>query len=441
MFTLLAPALLLASLAQAEPSWHQFRGPLGTGVAPAADPPIEWSESHNLRWKALLPGKGHSTPIISGDLVVLTTAVPFGDAVEPRFDQAPGAHDGLAVTQEHRFVALAISRDSGELVWERVLHEGFPREGGHDTASYASDTPVTDGERVVVSFGSRGVFGLDLDGNIFWSVELEPANTKHAHGEGSSPVMFDGTVVLVRDHEDDSYVLALDAESGEERWRVDRNEPTSWATPIVVQDGERNLVVVSGTGRVRAYDLADGEIVWECGGLSHNVVASPVAADGVVYAGSSYEKQALLAIRFEGARGNLTETDRLLWVRRRATPYVPSLLLYEEALYFLHHYQGFLARVDAKSGKEAGRPLRLEGMSNVYASPLGAGGRVYIVDRSGRTAVVSHDSEPRVLALNDLEDSFSASPVAVGRELFLRGEQALYCIAESQAEVQDGEKR
>jgi hypothetical protein len=394
-----------------------------------------WSVERTLRGTVLLPGTGNSTRIFWGDVIVLPGAVPFGAARPPRLDDAPGAHDGLPVTQAYRFVAFALSRTDGSLLWERVLREAVPHEGGHFTASYASATPVTNGEQLVVSFGSQGVFGLDLDGAVFWEHGLEPARSKHAHGEGSSPAMHGTTVVLTHDHEGQSFVLALDAESGDELWRAERDEPTSWATPIFVDDGERTLAVVSGTNRLRAYDLASGDVVWECGGLSNNVVASPVADGAVVYAGSSYEKQALLAIRYPGARGDLGETDRVLWVRRRATPYVPSLLLLEDSLYFLHHYQGMLARVTAATGKEPGRPLRLEGLNEIYASPLGVGSgseaRLYVVGRSGRTVVVAHGAEPLVLARNDLDDSFSASPVAVASELYLRGEEFLYCIEES----------
>ena len=417
----------------AEHYWPQWRGPLATGVAPHADPPLEWSETENVRWKTPIPGKGHSTPVIWGERIFLTTAVPFGEPFEPRIDTAPGAHDGLAVTQKHRFEVLAVDRRDGEILWRRELREEIPHEGGYYTGSYASQSPVTDGEHLFVYFGSRGLFCLDLDGWVLWEKDLGQMQTKHAHGEGSSPVLHGDTLIVNWDHAGRSFIAAFDKSTGEQRWKVPRDEVTSWATPIVVESSGRTLVVVSGTKRVRGYDLATGEVVWECGGLSHNIVASPVAGDGMVYAGSSYEKQALVAIRLEGARGDITETDNLVWYRRRSTPYVPSPLLYGDSLYFLHHYQGFLTRVDAKTGEEPHRPLRLEGIEDVYASPVGAADHVYITDRSGVTAVLSHSAPPRLLARNRLEDSFSASLAVVGRELFLRGERFLYCISEEQS--------
>ena len=411
-------------------SWAHWRGPLATGEAPDGDPPVTWSESENVRWKVSLPGKGHSTPVVWEGRIFVTTAVPFGDAVEPRIDDAPGAHDFVPVTHKHSFEVIALSLESGEELWRRKLKEEFPHEGGHTTGSYASASPVTDGERLIAFFGSRGLFCLGLDGEVYWDVDLGDMDTKHAHGEASSPALFGKAVVVNWDHEGESFVVALDRDTGEERWRVEREEVTSWSSPIVVEENGKPQVIVPGTTRSRGYDLGSGEVIWECGGLSHNIVASPVAADGMVYIGSSYEKRAMVAIRLEGAKGDITNTDQVAWYRRRGTPYVPSPLLYDGTLYFLNHYQGLLTRVEAKSGKEPHRPVRLPGLNDVYASLVGAADRLYVVDRSGVTAVLSHASPPEILARNILNDSFSASPVIVGKCLLLRGDRQLYCLAE-----------
>ena len=414
--------------------WAQWRGPLATGFAPHADPPVRWSEKENVRWKSAIPGKGHSSPVLWGERVFLTTAVPFGDALDPIVDDAPGTHDSVPVTQQQRFLALALDRRDGKLLWQTTLREELPHEGGHFTGSYASASPATDGEVLIAPLGSRGLHALDLAGNVLWKQDLGRMATKHAHGEGSSPLLAGELVVVVWDHEGDSFVAAFDRRTGVERWRVPRDEETSWASPIAVEHGDRTQVVVSGTKRIRAYDLESGALLWQCGGLSSNVVCSPVAGDGLVFAGSSYESQALLAIDLSRARGEITDGEAVLWTRRRATPYVPSLLLVDDTLYFLHHYQGFLARVTARTGVEHERAFRLEGMDDVYASPVSAAGRVYVTDRSGVTMVLRHvaagSGELEVLARNTLDDSFSASAALVGRELFLRGEQFLYCLAE-----------
>ncbi len=429
--TLALHFLQTASMAESKDRyWPQWRGPLASGTAPDADPPVAWSESRNIKWKVRLPGKGHSTPIVWEDRIFITTAVSEGEPLEPRYDNAAGSHDSLPVTHRHRSVVLAVDRCDGKILWQRTLHYGVPQEGGHYTGSFASNSPVTDGEHLFAFFGSRGLYGLGLSGEIQWNMDLGQMQTKHAHGEASSPALHGDTLVINWDHEGQSFVMALDKRSGAQRWKVERNEVTSWATPLIVEHEGGVQVIVSGSGRVRAYDLGTGAVIWECGGLSANIVASPVAAEGMVFAGSSYDTQAMLAIRLSGARSDVTGTNQVVWARTRGTPYVPSPLLYEGWLYFLHHYQGILSRVEAKTGEERSGPFRLGGIRNVYASPVGAAGRVYITARNGTTVVVSHGDTPRILSVNRLQDRFSASPAVVGGELFLRGERNLYCIAE-----------
>jgi outer membrane protein assembly factor BamB len=335
------------------------------------------------------------------------------------------------MTHHHEFALLAVSRKSGKILWQQTVDKGLPHEAGHVSASLASASPVTDGERVFAFFGSRGLYCLDTAGKLLWKKHLGEMHTKHGHGEGSSPVLHGETVIVNWDHEEQSFLVTLDKRTGNQRWRVTRAEDTSWATPIVVEHDGGAQVIVPGTHRVRGYDLASGAIVWECGGLSSNIVASPVAAGGVVYAGSSYDTRALLAIRLQGAKGDITGTRQVLWSRRRGAPYVPSPLLYGDALYTLQHYQGLISRIDVKTGEDQGGPFRLEAIDSVYASPVGAAGRVYVTSRDGVTQVISHgDAKPKMLAVNRLDDGISASAAIADRELFLRGERFLYCLAE-----------
>jgi len=415
---------------EAERFWPQWRGPWATGVAPHGTPPLEWSENKNIRWKTDLPGLGHATPIIWGDRIFVTTAIAFGDAVDPMPDTAPGAHDNSPVTHHHQFVVLAINRADGKIVWRKTLNKKLPHEGGHYTGSLASNSPVTDGKHVLAFFGSHGLYCLDFNGELKWKKDLGKMLTKHAHGEGASPVLFGDTLVVNWDHRGQSFVVAIEKTTGKQRWRVDRDEVTSWATPIVVNHKGKPQVIVSGTGRVRAYDLNSGKVVWECEGLSNNVVASPVYGDGMVFSGSSYDTRNMLAIRLDGAKGDITDSKNLVWSRRRGPPYVPSPLLYDDSLYFLAHYQAILSRVNTKTGNDSAGPFRLDGIRDIYASPVGANGRIYLTDREGVTLVLSHSKIPRVLAVNKLEDSFSASAAIVGSELFLRGKRHLYCIGE-----------
>jgi outer membrane protein assembly factor BamB len=421
-----------ASARQSVPAlehWGHWRGPLQNGVAPRAEPPLEWSETENVRWKVELPGKGHSTPVVWGERVFLTSALPVGEPIGPFVDDAPGTHDSAPVTHAQRSLVLALERASGKVLWHSVLDERVPHEGGHLTGSFASASPATDGEVVVAPFGSRGLFVLDVQGKLLWKQELGSLATKHAHGEGSSPLLVGDSVVAVADHEGGSFVVAYERRTGKERWRVARDEETSWASPIALDFGGKTQIVISGKKRIRAYDLATGEVLWAAGGLSSNVVCSPVTDGVFVYAGSSYESQALLAIDLARAKGDVTGTDVVPWVRRRATPYVPSLLLLDGSLYFLHHYQGFLSGVEARTGKEPERAFRLEGLDDIYASPVAAAGRIYVTDRGGTTAVL-RPGKLELLARNTLDDSFSASAALAGRELYLRGERYLYCLAE-----------
>jgi outer membrane protein assembly factor BamB len=412
-------------------SWAQWRGPLATGVAPHADPPTQWSETQNVRWKVAIPGKAHSSPIAHGDHVFLATAIPIGERQKPVYDRAPGTHDNVPVTHRHQFVVLAVRRLDGRIAWQKVLKEDFPHEGGHETGSLASNSPTTDGEMLYAHFGSRGLYALGLDGGLKWHKDLGRMDTLHAHGEGSSPVVYRDTVFVVWDHEGDSFVAALDKRTGAERWRSARDEKTSWSTPIVIEHAGKPQLVVSATRRVRGYDITNGKVLWECAGLTDNVVSSPVYGHGMVFAGNSYYRQAMFGVRLDGATGDITETDRVAWRLNRMTPYVSSPLLYDDTLYFLRHLQNILSRVEPATGKPRGEALRLEGIGDmIFSSPVGAAGRIYVTGRDGSTVVVRHDRENAIVAVNRLDDSFSASAALIDRELYLRGERWLYCLAE-----------
>ncbi len=310
-------------------------------------------------------------------------------------------------------------------------------KGAHVTASLASASPVTDGKRVWFYFGSYGLYCLDFEGTTIWSRNLGRMNSKHGHGEGASPILDGKFLALNWDHEGQSFVVTLDKTSGETIWRQDREEVTSWSSPIVVEHDHRKQLIVAGTGRIRAYDLANGALIWQCGGMSNNIVATPVAADGMVYFGSSYEIRQMLAIKLDGARGDITSTDQVVWTRNARTPYVPSLLLVDGQLYFLRHYQGIMTRLIARTGEEPSGPFRLPGMNEIYASPVSAAGRIYVTDRSGSTEVMSVGKKPRKIAVNRLNDRFSASVAIAGDDLFLRGEKHIYRISERRRDTDE----
>ena len=417
-------------------NWHQWRGPLGTGEAPNATPATSWNfdpkskAGENITWRSEIPGKGHSTPIVSGEFIFVTTAVPVGEKFEPRYSGAPGAHDNAPISQKHEFRIVAIDRKSGIIRWQKTVHEAIPHEGAHISASLASASPTTDGIRIFAFFGSYGLYCLDFNGNLLWKKSFGPMSSKHGHGEGSSPALHRDTLIVNWDHEKQSFIAAINTQNGKVRWRFERDEVTSWSSPIIVQHANKNQVIVPGTRRIRAYDLGNGDVIWSCGGLSSNVVATPVSADGMVFAASSYDTRNMLAIRLDGATGDITDSDHIAWSRRQRTPYVPSPLLYRGSLYFLRHYQGIMSRVDASTGEENTPPFRLGPIRNVYASPIAADGRIYVSDLDGVTVVFSHGEIPRPIAANTIGEPISASLVAVASELYIRGESHLFRIDE-----------
>jgi len=411
-------------------AWPQWRGPLGTGEAFDANPPLDWSPTKNIRWKTPIPGRGHGTPIVWGDRVFITTAVPVGDKLPPKMSGRPGEHDNLAVDSKLEFVVMAFNRENGNELWRKVVREALPIEGGHMSASLASASPVTDGKYIYASFGSHGLYCLDFQGELLWERDFGTMHSKHGHGEGSSPVLYEDKLIVNWDHEGQSFIVALDKRTGEPVWKRDRNEVTSWSTPIVVEHGGRPQIVVCGTERVRSYDLNTGETLWECGGLSSNIVGSPVSRNGIVYVGSSYEIRIMMAIQLDGAKGDITGSKNVLWTRARGTPYVPSMLLAGDSLYFLTHYQNILTRLYGPDGSESPGPMRLESLGNIYASPVAANGYVFVTDREGKTLVIRDGDPPRQFSLNAIDEEVNASLAIVGQQIFLRGTEHLYCIEE-----------
>ncbi len=410
--------------------WPRWRGPMATGVAPRANPPTNWSESENIRWKIPIPGLGHSTPIVWDGRIFVTSAEPYGEDLTAPVDRDPGAHDNLPADKMQRFVIRAINRKDGSIVWQKILREVQPHEGTHDTGSWASNSPVTDGENLFAFFGSRGLYCLTLDGQLVWEKNFGEMQSRHGHGEGSSPALYEDTLVINWDHQGDSFIVALDKKTGNEIWRRQRDEITSWSSPLVAVVNGKPQVIVAATGFVRGYDLATGNTIWKCSGLSRNVCATPVVAGGIAVVTNSYDWQKMLAIRLVDATGDITDKPAVIWSRDKQTPYVPSPLLYDDHLYFTSHLRGIITCVNLKTGKTIFGPDRIPKLTQIFASPAAAAGRIYIPDRRGYTAVVKHGDTFEMLALNRLDDAFTASPVIVENELYLRGEDFLYCISE-----------
>ncbi len=436
---LVALPVFVASGASAQ-NWPAWRGPLANGAAPGANPPLEWSETRNVKWKVSLPGRGTSTPVIWDDQVFILTAIPAGKkaGATPAAEsgEAPGRRGGRgggmseAPTEEQSFTVLALDRSSGKIRWQHSPRTQLPHEGHHRDHGFASASPVTDGEHLIVSFGSFGLYGYDLKGRLLWEKDLGDMRTRNSFGEGSSPALSGNTVVVLWDHEGDDFIVALDKRDGKELWRQKRDEPTGWCTPLIVDHGGKKQVVVNGTNKVRSYDLATGELIWEAGGQTANAIPSAVSGHGRVYVTSGFRGAALQAITL-GKTGDLTGTEAIAWSHSKGTPYVPSPLLAGDRLYFFSGNNAMLSIFDAKAGTALLETERIAGLNGVYASPVAAADRVYLVGRDGGTVVAKEGPKLEVLATNRLDDGFDASPAAVGTELLLRGRQHLYCLSES----------
>jgi outer membrane protein assembly factor BamB len=340
---------------------------------------------------------------------------------DPRFPKKT-----TAPTCYYRFVVLSFDRDTGKLRWQHTATEQVPHEGHHPTHSYAAGSPTTDGRTLCVSFGSRGIYGYRLNGDLIWHRDLGRLNTRLGWGEAVTPVLHNNRVLLNWDQEDNSALICLDAETGQTIWRTPRDEKTSWNTPLVVNRDGKTQVIVNGTKRIRSYDFNSGKLLWECGGMTVNPIPSPLADEARVYCMSGYTGSAACAVPLD-SHGDLKD-HQLAWRHTHGTPYVPSPLLIGDRLYFTQANSPLLTVLDAKQGTPVLDRVRLPGQQSFYASPVAAAGRIYLVDRKGVTLVLRQSDKLEILATNRLDDAIDASPALVGKQVFLRGEKYLYCI-------------
>lgn len=421
-------------LSEYEKNWPQWRGPYANGVAPAGNPPIEWNENKNVKWKVEIPGKGHATPVIWGDQIILLSAVQSEKKVETREqEEKQQQNQWMSPTETeyiHKFVVISVDRNSGKIRWQTTVREELPHSSTHQFGSWASNSPVTDGENIYAYFGSQGLFCLNKEGKIIWERDFGQMEKVMSFGEGSSPFLYKDKLILLRDHEGQSYLHVINKKTGEDVLKIGREEVSTWATPVIVEYEGKTQIITSATNKVRSYDLANGEVIWECSGMTRNVIPTPVSANGMIYLMSGFRGSALLAVNFSKAKGDITDSDAIVWKYDQNTPYTPSPLLMDDKLYFLKVNNGYLTCLNAKDGKEYYSSEKLEGIQNIFASPVGVKDRFYITGADGTFYVIKHGADFEVLSQNKLEDSFHASPVVIGNNLYLRGFRYLYCISE-----------
>lgn len=425
------------SAAPGDEYWPTWRGPKATGVALKGNPPLTWSESQNVKWKVEVPGRGTSSPIIWGNKLFFQTAVDTGREVKSASEPAApqdnaggrrrGPGRGRAPSTILQFDLVCLDRITGEILWQRTATETVPHEGHHPDHGFASYSPVTDGELIWASFGSRGLYCFDLDGNLKWQRDLIQMNTVAGFGEGSSPALAGDAVVVVCDHEGDSAIFAFAKETGQPLWRKDRDEATSWATPVSVEVDGKHQVITSATNFVRSYDVQTGQVVWQCSGQTRNTIPSPVLGFGKVFCTSGFRGNALQAIQL-GKTGDLSGSDAIVWQVSEATPYVPSPLLHDGRIYVCSGNNELVSCYDARTGTPHYTKEKLDGLKGVYASPVAVANRVYFAGRNGVTAVIKSADTFEVLATNTLDDGFDASPAIAGDTLYLKGREHLYCL-------------
>lgn len=407
------------------------------------DAPTTWSDSKNIKWKAAIPGRGHSSPVLWGDQIFITTAIPIGAEPEGENPAKPepggepgrrrGAGGGAGPLVDHKFELISLDRKTGKVLWQKTARVATPHEGYHRMyGSFASNSPVTDGKHVFASFGSRGIFCYDLKGKLIWEKDLAIRMTMRlGFGEGTAPVLYENTLILNMDHEGEDVLVVLDKNTGKELWRVTRDEPSNWAAPLVVDVQGRKQIVVSATRKVRSYDLKSGEVIWECAGLGTNTIPAPVRHGDMIYVMSGHREPNLLAIKL-GRKGDLTGTDAVVWTNTRGNAYTASPVLYDNKLYFVTD-SGMVSCLDAATGKPYYSQVRLPKATNIKSSPVGANGKLYISTEDGDVVVVKMGETFEVLATNTLDGQFFiATPAIADGEIFLRGQNTLFCIQQAQ---------
>ncbi len=469
----------LNQLAQAE-NWPQFRGPTGAGLVNEQKLPAEWGNDKNIAWKVEVPGAAWSQPVVWGDKIFLTTAItenqtkpksggggfggggfggrPPGGGRPPEGSDTPpaggrpsggqpgsgrpggfgggfGGRGGSPPNSVYRWKVLCLDLATGKVLWENLAKEAKPTIAIHSTNTYASETPIIDGERLYVYFGMTGLFCFDLEGKQLWSKELGSFTMMNGWGAGSSPAI-DGDRIFVQcDNEQKSFIAAFDKKTGDELWRTPRDEKSNWSTPFVWKNKVRTELVAGGGTKMRSYDPATGKLLWELGGSVSRCSATPVGDADLLFVGcgGGMGGNGPLSAVKAGASGEITPTGSddtsqgVAWTVDRAGPPMASPLLYRGNLYVLDQRGGLLSCFDAKTGKQHYKQ-RITGAKGFTSSPWAGDGKVFCLDESGQTFVIEAGDELKLLATNKLDDMFWSSAAFAGDNLLLRGIDRLYSI-------------
>lgn len=426
----------------AQENWPQFRGEGSRGIGESARLPMTWDRETNVAWRTPVDGRGWSSPVVWGDHVFLTTATSEGPVEPAKKGLYFGGDRPEPPPYRHHWRVLCLDWETGNVRWTREVAAALPATPVHVKNTYASETPATDGEHVYALFGSLGLFCLDFSGEIVWSQPLTARKMAHGWGTAASPVLHGDHVFIVSDSEEASFVAAFDKRTGREAWRVARDEPSNWSTPLVWSHPQRTELVTTGQGKVRSYSLA-GELLWELPGLSVITIPTPLAADGLLYVGAGYvadnrdPNKPVYAIR-PGGSGNLIPADPqaptpfIAWMEANAAPYNPSPLVYQGRFYVLWDF-GFLSCRDAATGREIYDKQRIkpDGTAAFTASPWAAKGHVFCLSEDGDTYVFAAGDECRRVRVNSLGEMCMATPALARDSVIIRTLEAVYRIREA----------
>jgi outer membrane protein assembly factor BamB len=435
---LLITVALLGSTATAKVStnWPQWRGPDGQGVSVETGLPIEWSNTKNVKWKTPLAGRGHSSPIVWGKKIFLTTALD-GEVIPGRTpgvthkmsDGSDFVHpDAVGANLKHTFKVICVDRDTGKILWERVAYEGPVYDSRHKKASFASSTPATDGKYVFAFFGSEGLYAYDFKGTLLWKQQFNKLGTASV-GYGVSPILYENLVILQCDDSGlNSFIVAFDKKTGKEAWRVPRKVDVTWSTPVLVHTPARTELVASAAEAIIAYDPLTGKELWRHKGLESNAVPTAVVSKDLVVVTSGYPTKIALALR-GGGSGDVTGTSRLVWSYNKGTAYVPSPILYGDYVYLMTD-RGLLTCLDAKTGKMEYEGARVPKATTFMASPVAYEGKILLTSEEGDTYVLKAGPKHEVIRTNSLGEPVYASPAIADGKIFIRGQENLYCIGD-----------
>jgi len=430
------PALLVALIsAAAAQNWPSFRGPAASGVADHQNLPATWDAARgtHIKWSTAIPGLAHSSPIVWGDVVFVTTAV--SSRPDASFKRGLyGEGDASDDVSPQQWKLLCLDRVTGKLLWDRTAYEGPPKEKRHMKATYANATPATDGKMVVAFFGSQGLYTYDLAGKLLWKRDLGRLNVgaydlpEYEWGGASSPIIYGGNVIVQCDQQKGSFLEAFDRESGRTVWKVERDELPSWGTPAIYTGGARTELVTNGSNFVRGYDPATGKELWRLGGSSKITAPTPVFSDGLIVVASGRRPEApIFAIR-AGAAGNITgDTHWVAWQKQQRGPYMPTPLIYGGHLYVLGN-AGVFDCYDLTTGAEVYRERIPHQGSGFSGSPVASDGRIYLPSEDGDVFVLKAGAHFELLGKNEMGEPLMATPAISGGMMLVRTQHRLWAI-------------